>query len=274
LKTKADYSKHFIALSALFVQGNACITVPVKNANEFNFLAFMVACIVATVVYFTAYGMPINKITILPVWLLGLYCIADAFITFIKFISNNLLPETQRFLIILPFVIILFYIGFQKTDALFKFSLLCGGVSVAVILLFFLSTAKDFKVQNIFIYELPTFTTLYKQAVPYLKSIVLPSVLLGLFAKEECIKKSTAAIGLITGFILFGICFLNSVLLFGIGFSGTLDYPYSSAGSTVTFGYLFTRLDGFLYFLYLATCVVKSAVGIFAIKKSKERLFP
>ena len=74
--------------------------------------------------------------------------------------------------------------------------------------------------------------------------------------------------------MLLGITILNSVLLFGIEFSGVLDYPYSSAGSTVTFGNLFTRMDGFLYFVYLASCIVKCAVGIFVIKKSRNKFVP
>lgn len=269
-----SYTKHFIALTVLFVLGNACITTPEKNADRFNFLAFMIACIMAVLVYLITCFIPINKITVIPVWLLGVYCIFDAFITFVKFISYDLLPETQRFTLILPIVLLLIYIGFQKTDVLFKFSLLCGVLSLAVILFFFISTAKDFNVKNIFINKLPSISNLYQQVLPYIKSIVLPAVLLSFFARLENIKKGTAVCGLIFGFLAFGICILNSVLLFGIEFSGVLDYPYSSAGSTVTFGNLFTRMDGFLYFVYLATCVVKCAVGIFVIKKSRNKLVP
>ena len=268
------YNKHFIALTVLFVLGNACITTPQKNADRFNFLAFMISCVIAVLVYLIACFIPINRITVIPVWLLGFYCISDAFITFVKFISYDLLPQTQRFLIILPIALLLIYIGLQKSDVLYKFSLLCGVLSVAVILFFFISTAKDFNVKNIFIYKLPRMDALYRQVLPYLKSIALPAILLSFFAREENIKKSTALCGLAFGFLAFGICLLNSVLLFGIEFSGVLDYPYSSAGSTVTFGNLFTRMDGFLYFVYLATCVAKCAVGIFVIKKSRNKLVP
>lgn len=268
------YTKHFIALTALFVLGNACIIAPEKNADRFNFLAFMISCVIAVLVYFISCYIPINKITVIPVWLLSFYCIADAFITFIKFISYDLLPETHKFLIILPIAAILIYIGFQRSDMLFKFSLLCGISALAVILFFFVSTAKDFNVRNIYIYELPHIGTLCKQMMPYLKSIVLPTVLISFFAREERMKRGTVVCGLLFGFLAFGTCLLNSVLLFGIEFSGVLNYPYSSAGSTVTFGYLFTRLDGFLYFVYLVTCTVKCAVGIFVIKKSRERIFP
>ncbi len=266
------YNKHYIMLSSLFILGNACITAPTKIANEFSFLAFLLASVMAVAVYFIAFFIPINKITLIPIWLLAIYCILDAFITFIKFISSNLLPDSGRFMIIIPFVLILIYIAFKKTDTILKFSLLCGILVLAVIIFFFASTAKDFNVKNIFIYEAPRITTVYNQAVPFVKSFILPSILLALFTKQEKIQKGIGAGGLLLGLLLSGICILNSVLLFGIEFSAILDYPYSSAGSTVTFGYLFTRLDGFLYFVYLVTCTVKCAVGVFVIKKAKNKL--
>lgn len=273
MDNKKIYSKHFIMLSILFVLGNACITAPLKNANEYNFLAFMIAAVIAVAVCFIAYFIPINKITIVPLWVLAFYCIGDAFITFVRFINTNLLPHSPRFLIALPLVLTLLYITFQKSGTLFKFSLLCGLLAVVVIIFFFASTLKDFKVKNIYIYSLPSIGSLCEQTFPYLKSIALPVVLLAVFGRQEGEKKSTALLGAIFGILTFGICLLNSVLLFGIELSGTLDFPYSSAGSTVTFGYLFTRLDGFLYFVYFATCLIKCAVGIFVIKKSRE-VFP
>lgn len=270
MDSKQNYRLHFVALSILFVLGNACITLPVKKANQFNFLAFLVVCAVTVAAYYIVYYIPINRLTLLPVWLLAVYSVSDAFVTFVRFISSNLLPDSPRILIVLPFVGILLYIAFQRVDTLFKFSLMCGIIAVGVIILFFCSTLKDFNLENIYIYELPSALELWGQILPYIKSIFLPVVLLALFARMERVKKANVITGIIVGIICFGFCILNAVLLFGIEFSGKLNYPYSSAGSTVTFGYLFTRLDGFLYFLYLATCVTKCAVGIFVIKKSRE----
>lgn len=261
-----------MALALLFVLGNACITAPVQNANEFNFLAFLVAGTVAVCTFFVVYYIPVSKLTLIPVWAISFYCIADAAITFLKFVSSDLLPFLPRLLIVLPFAAILVYTALQKVEVLFKFSLICGIFAVGVIILFFVSTLKDFNVKNIYMYELPSVSVFFEQIIPYIKSIVLPAVLLALFCKMQKVKRAIAITGAITGIICFGLCILNAVLLFGIRFSGVLNYPYSSAGSIVTFGYLFTRLDGFLYFLYLATSVVKCAVGIMVIKKSREYL--
>lgn len=266
MKTEECYIKHFLLLSVLFVLGNACITAPTKTADKYNFLVFLISCFVALFFAFISYFIPINRITALLIFGIGFFTVGDAFISFIRFISGNLLSATPRLLVLLPFVLILVYLGFKKTNTLYKFSLICGFLSVAVVVFFFLSTFKDFNFKNIFIYKLPKLDTIFSQSIFYLKSLVIPSLLLGIFAKLERIKKGVLFGGLSLGLLCLAITILNSVLLFGIKFSGVLDYPYSMAGSTVTFGNLFTRLDGFLYFVYSATCITKCAVGIFVIK--------
>lgn len=271
---KECYSKHFLMLSLLFVLGNACITAPAKTADKYNFLVFLICGFVSLIFAFFAYFIPINKLTAVPLFALCLFTVGDTFISFIKFISDNLLPETPRFYILLPFVLILVYLGLKKVDTLFKFSLICGVLSLAVIIFFFLSTFKDFEFENIFIYKLPPLDTVFSQSVFYFKSIIIPTFLLGVFAKQEGIKKSVLLGGVSLGILCLAVTILNSVLLFGIKFSGSLSYPYSMAGSTVTFGNLFTRLDGFLYFVYSATCITKCAVGIFVTKKSRNIFVP
>lgn len=267
-------NKHFLCLAPLFVLGNAVITAPTANADKFSFLAFLVASFLSLAVIYVCFFVPFNKVTVLPLIILSLYCGFDAFITFIKFISIDLLPKTPHYFIVLPILLVLCYIAFQKVNVVYKLSLITFLVVAAVILLFFFATAKDFNVKNIFIYELPDFATVCRQLLPFLKGIVLPSVLLAFFAKSEGFKRGITLAGVGVGCIAFGVCILNSVLLFGIDFAGELSYPYSSAGSTVTFGYLFTRMDGLLYFVYLVSCIIKCTVAIEVIKKSRNILVP
>jgi hypothetical protein len=267
-------NKHFLCLVPLFILGNAVIVAPTHNADEFSFLAFLVSFVLCLTVVFFCFLLPFNRATALPLIVLSLYCGFDALITFIEFISNDLLPKMPRFLIILPILTLLGYIAFQRVSVVYKLSLISFWVVAGVILLFFLATAKDFNPKNIFIYQLPNFNIVRQQTLPFIKSIVLPSVLIAFFAKSEGFKKGITLVGVSVGCIAFGICILNSVLLFGIDFAGELAYPYSSAGSTVTFGYLFTRMDGLLYFVYLISCIIKCTVSIDIIKKSRSLLTP
>jgi hypothetical protein len=275
LKTENNFlNKHFICLSSLFVLGNGVITAPSANANEYNFLAFLISSVLAVVVAVVFFIIPLNRLTSLFFIIFGFYVFGDTFIDFIKFIKNNLLPDTPPFLIVLPFVLILVYAAFKRVELLLKFALICFFAVVGVILLFFLATLKDFNIKNIFIYQMPKMTVVFEQILPYLKTVTLPVGLLPILAKTNGIKKSANIIGVAVGCLLFGVCILNSVLLFGFPFASVLDYPYSSAGSTVTFGNLFTRMDGLLYFVYLASSFVKCIVGIEIIKKSRNLFAP
>lgn len=265
-------NKALAALSFLFVLGNAVIITPFANSNKFAFLGFMIAMLISFAVYFICLLIPINKLTVIPIILFCFFIVADAFITLIRFISYDL--RIKNSLIILPVLVILLFIGLKRTSVLLKLSLLLLPFCVGIILLFFLSTAKDFNLRNIFIYEIPPTASLLSQIYPFIKVSVLPMGVLALFVKGENARVSVGFCGLGLGFCALAICILNSVLLFGIEFAGGLKYPYSLAGSTVTFGNLFTRMDGLLYFLYMASVLIKCGVGIMVIKKSRKLILP
>lgn len=267
---KANCSnKLFCAMCVLFVLGNTVITAPINNANKYNFLAFLISFILSIGVYFLFYYIPFSRLFTAVIWLLSLFCVADTFITFIVFISDNLLPQTTPILIAVSFALLIIYASFRG-NAVLKVSIISVFIIAFVFLVYFLSTAKDFNVKNIFIYNIPSFAELGNQLLPYVLSVALPTGILAVFARLNGFSKKTGVLGIGIGFILLGICLLNTVLLFGIALSARLDYPYSSVGSTVTFGNLFTRLDGLLYFVYLVTSLVKCVVGILVIKKSRE----
>lgn len=254
--------------------GNVVITSPQKAANQYNFLAFLVSCVIATAVCICCFFVPFNKPISILLTVLAFYCLGESLVVFIEFIYLDLLPNTPPILIALPFVLMVIYFAFKSESVILKFALVSFVVCVAVIFLFFFATLKDFSLQNIFIKTLPDFYTLSEQISPYLKGFVLPVVLISFFAKLSNFKKSTALCGVWVGVLLLAVTILNSVLLFGVEFSARLDFPYSAAGSTVTFGNLFTRLDGFLYFVYLSSCLVKCAVSIAVIKKSRSLWTP
>ena len=264
-------SKHFFCLCALFLLSNAVITLPSKNATQFTFLGFLICFIFSFILCFIILQIKSVKFLLYLSVLPALYCLFDAFLDFIFFVSQNLLPETQHFFIILPFVLTIIFFAKNKKSAILKFSLLAFVFCVIAIIFFFLATLKDFTFSNIFIKTLPKAKQLLNQSFPYIKKVVLPSLLLPIFAKLENQQKKTALSGLTRGYILIGICLLNSLLLFGNEFSGRLDFPYAQAISTVTFGNLFTRMDGFSYFIYLVCCLIKITVCIDIIKTALER---
>ena len=65
---------------------------------------------------------------------------------------------------------------------------------------------------------MPDFKNLYVQTMPYIKKVVLPSLLLVFLAKIFGNSKKTAFLGIGIGNILLAICLLNSVLLLEANF--------------------------------------------------------
>lgn len=256
------FSRHFVALCTLFILGNAVINLPVKTANKFTFLGFLISFLISVVLWFLVFLIPLCKTLLFSAFLLAFWAAGDTFLEFLKFISATLLRDTAKFLIAIPLIFTIVLFCLKSKTVIFKFSLISACFSVLAVIFFFIFTAKDFETRNIIIKTLPSVKNLYIQTMPYIKTVTLPSLLLVLFAKITKNKKSTAFLGLLSGNILLASCILNSVLLFGSKFSGRLDFPYASAISTVTFGNLFTRMDGFAYFIYFASCVIKITVCV------------
>lgn len=266
------YGKHFIALSALFILGNAVINLPVSVADKFTFLGFLISFLISLLLYFVLFLIPISKPLLSIAFFVSYYAAADTFLDFIKFINATLLRDTPKILTVLPFVIVVILFATKSRTAVFKFSLVSAFFSVLAVIFFFIFTAKDFEIKNIIIKELPTLKNLYTQAMPYIKTVTLPSLLLVIYAKLTAKNKKSVFLGLISGNAVLAFCILNSVLLFGSKFAGRLFYPYASAISTVTFGNLFTRMDGFAYFIYFASCLIKITVCVDIIGFVKRNL--
>ncbi len=258
------FSHHYVWLSCLFILGSGIINLPFKNADKLTFLGFLIAFLVSIPLAFAVLKIDFLKF---PIMLLALYLAADTLVMFLKFISNTLLGNSQNFWILLLFMLPLIYFCFRKPTEIFNFSLLCGLLCALLLIFFFFATFKDFNFKNIYIYSFPSFKDLFNQTVPYVKTVTLPILVLTLFAKQNNIGTVVTLSGISVGAVFLIISILNSVLLFGAEMSGELLYPYANAISTVTFGNLFFRLDGFSYFIYFVTALIKITVCVKVVTK-------
>lgn len=277
MKEETVYFTHQIALYSLFIMGNAVIGLPQKSADEFTFLGFLVTAAVSLLanlalsfficrLFSIAKTASIKKILVpclaVLVALFALWCAADTFSSFIYFVGEVILPQASPFLITLLFLFLVLFFITRSKEAALKFSLLCFWGIAGVIIFFFLASARDYNLQNIFVFSLPDWEQLYDQAKPYIQNPLLPCLLLSAYnavAFKESRLKATA-LGIAAGYTLLGLCILGSVLLFGPYTAGRLDFPYSAAVSTVTLGSLFTRMDGISYLLYFACALTRITV--------------
>lgn len=258
------FSHHFVWLSALYILGSGIIILPSQNADKLTFLGFVIAFLFSILLTVLVYNFSFLKY---PTIFLALYFAGETLIIFLNFISNTLLKNNQNFWILLLFLAPLLYFCRRKSGQILNFSLICGVVCGLLLIFFFFATIKDFNPENIYIYSFPKVKSLLNQAIPYIKSVTLPIAVLALFAKQQKASMPVAIAGVCVGSALLLICIFNSILLFGTQMAGEFNYPYAMAISTVTFGNLFSRLDGFSYFIYFVTALIKITVCVNIVKK-------
>ena len=292
MNKKSVFSPHILCISGLFVIGSAVITLPSKVADRYTLTAFLTTAIISVLIFlivtpianlfFTDISslkksLPLSLgaiILYLSVAVFSLFCFADTFKTFVRFASDLMFKGGALPIAVMLFGgLILFFVSRRQEDIL-KFALLSFIGLLITVIFFFLASMGDFEPENILIFRLPSFTELWKNAKPYLKEISIPIILLPIyramiFDKE---RKTLSLMGVISGYILLGLCLSSAVMLFGSNFAGQIEYPYAAAVSTVSIGRLFTRMDYFSYFIYFVSAVARVNVCLFTVRESLKRI--
>ena len=292
MKQSSRFLTHTKSLWALFILGNAVITAPVKNTNEFTLLGFIIASVLGVIIYFAL--LPFAKklfcqkseigskgllkillcFIYLAVAVFSVFCAADTFLDFTKFIKDIVLKDTAEVFIKAIFLGLAVFFCLKRQEDTLKFFLISFWFALAVILVFSLAIAFKFDLKSIYISKFPDFKQIYLQTKPYLLNPVIPTILIPLYSAAVFgeSRSSHSIFGCVLGYFLLGVCLLKSVLLFGPTLAGRIDYPYALAVSTISIGRLFARLDGFLYYIYFISSLAKITVSIFVASKSVERI--
>lgn len=286
MNNKTVFFTHSTALCALFFLGEAVIVSPAGKANEYSVLAYAFALAAAfALLLLTSFlserllSVEANKAVLYIVYTLSAvyaaFCAVKTLSVFFCFVSDILLPALPKFLGVIIFLSAVAFFGLSRQENFLKFSLLAFLVCLIAMIFFFIANFSNYNWRNIFIFRLPEPELLYKSAKPYITSTLLPYVfLLPVYQLFVFKRKRLGAVasGLAFGGVLLGFCILSSFLLFGADLSARLDYPYASVVSTVTVGRLFTRMDGFSYFIYFASSITKINTCIFIIYSSLKEM--
>ncbi len=272
MNKKSVCFSHITALSILFVLGNGVIVFPLKGSDQFGFTAYLISLIFLLIV-FPLVSKALEKIKLPRILcyiglsslaVASLFCAAQSFYELTEFATQVILPTTPEFFITVIFGFAVVYFVTRKKENIIKFSLVSGVLTVAAVLFFFIAPMENYDLRNIYIFRLPDASDLWEQLKPYLINPLLQSLLLPVYFKlafkKVYIKEGT--IGSVLGAMLLGLCVLSSILLFGADEAGNMSFPFSSAVSTVNVGRLFTRLDGFAYFVYFVCVLIKTAVCV------------
>ena len=273
MTNRADYSKHSACLAAIFIIGDAVITLPDLYYGGAVLPGFFIAAALAVAVYFLASGLcrflskgGIFKKIILIFFLLsaavyafwnGARCILD----FLSFADKILLPEGGRFAVAFIFLFTAAVLSVKNNDVILKLSLIIAPFFVLAVIIFFLLTAKDFELKNIMLRSMPTFKELKNGTAPFLFGTALPAALIPPYFTFASLKprKGAGLWGLLAGLLITALILCDSILLFGVRMSARLPFPLAAAVSTVTVGPLFTRMDGIVYCLFFMSALIKTA---------------
>ena len=286
MNKKTVSHRHIIALVTLYVLGNGILIFPLKGSDQFGFTAYLISLLLL-MGFYCLFNVMTSKISRSPtvvfsgytllISVVSLFIGAKAFEDMVDFVSKTLLQGVPTFFISLIFGVTVVYFALKSSQSIFKFSLVTCVFVVCIILFFFLAPMEKYELRNIYIFRVPNLNSLLPQVKVYLLNPVLHSLSLPLFL-NLCFGKTCgkpAAVGVFFGGVLLGLCLLAPILLFGAHIGGEFSFPFSSVAETVTVGRLFTRLDGFLFFVYFITCLVKITVclkvSLVSLKRVKER---
>ncbi|MCQ2455131.1 MAG: GerAB/ArcD/ProY family transporter [Clostridia bacterium] len=265
-----EYSLHKICLSAIFLFGNIALFVPYKNAKNGDLSAIILALTAGVLLYYLWYFLakkihsassekPLAKAII---YIMVLLCVIANAITsrnFVKYMSDEVLIKNPKFIILMGFVAISIYFISKTNETLAKFSLISFAFIVVVMICLFAVSAENFN--DISLEEL-FFGKVIKRSGVYLYKALLFPFIFALFSCFAFTPKTPKRdiIGQIIGSAMILLCYLSAVFTFGLKFSSNLDFAYPISISVVNIGELYTRMDGFAYFIFFLSALIKSVV--------------
>ena len=287
---KAVFSKSAVATGALFILGDAVMYLPVKNSGQHTFWGFLTAIAVGFVLYFAVtpiYNFILNEektckglkkviktVILLVLAVAAAFAASGTFTVFTRFVSQVILMKTPMWIInIIFFGVTVFFATKRQEDSL-KFALICFSFVIIMIILFFFGSISDYSLKNVNLSSLPNFAELIKETKTYIVNPVLPSLLLPFYYRLVFRKNRVSGhFGMFLGVLLLGVCILSAIMLFGTELACKLSNPYASAISTISVGRLYTRLDGFSYFIYFASAIIKINVCVFLAYSCLKKLY-
>ena len=262
------FLKHKIFLLSIFLIGNTIIVFPRGSGSYLAFLAVAVATIPA--VFITLILFKVEKELIKTPFVLSLILALFGVLVFIictrdyiDFVDVMRLPKTPKFLLTTLFVIVSVILGVSKRKTLYIFGLYSFfATAIIFVFVFILSIPKlDFNFLLLDNFDLKLFLN---QTLTFFIHSFGQLVIMSFFLarnREEPNKK-VYIFGILFGVVFMLIYILNIMLVLGGKVAQISVYPYSTLTSLVSFGDDFSRLDGFTYFVYFFSSILKNAVCI------------
>ena len=271
-----EYSFHKICIAAIFFFDTIALHIPLTGAKngELSALIVAVACSVALYLlwYFIADRIYksrndnyIVKVICFLIIAFLVYANTVAAKNFTSYMNEEVLIKNIRVFILLLFSAVCIYMVSKTNEVLAKSALILFVFIVIVMAIMLIVSFKNFEPVNV--KELLK-GTIFKRSFVYLYRAFLFPIALAMFSRfafyNATVKKDI--LGLLAGTGLILVCFFSTVATFTLKFASKIDYSYPMSISVVNIGELYTRMDGFAYFIFFFSALIRCSVCGFGIK--------
>lgn len=196
----------------------------------------------------------------------AVYGAVTTFFDYIKFLKLVQLPQISVFFSAAVFLLLIIIFTTNENTAIYKFSLCVATVACFLIVICFLGGVKYFDFSHLKTeFKTPPFSPAY-----YLQQLsCVAAIPLFVFGDNKKLPRKTIFCGVGVGLLSLALCSAQVILTLG---NINYNYPYLYAVSIISSGSLFTRLDGFAYFLFFVFAVIRITIClktiIFAVKST------
>ena len=199
--------------------------------------------------------------------IVAIYSAVTAFLDYVGFLKSAQMPSASIYLLaaVLLGVVVVFVLS--GASAIYKYCLLVAIIGALMIAICFVGGIKNFDFSNLKeIFLKPDFNI--KDFLRFFSSLAVIPFFISLKLKR--IPAKPIFWGTSTGFLVLILCLFQCVLT--LNYSSDTTYPYLRAVGVISSGSLFTRLDGFIYFLFFITSLIKITVCIKTVFVTVSRL--
>ena len=271
-----EYSFHKICIAAIFFFDTIALHIPLSGAKDGELSALIIAVACSVLLYFLWYFIAdrlyksrndnyIAKAVCFLIIAFLIYASTAAAKNFTDYMNEEVLIKNARIFILLLFSAICIYLVSKTNEVLAKSALLLFVFIVIVMTIMLIVSFKNF--EPIKVKELLK-GKVFKRSFIYLCRAFLFPLALAFFSRfafyNVTVKKDIW--GLVIGAVLIFVCFFSTVATFTLKFASKIDYPYPMSISVVNIGELYTRMDGFAYFIFFFSALVRCSVCGFGIK--------
>ncbi len=286
---EAMYYKHSICLIAVFLFGNLIIGFPKGEGAKQSLISVLVCFAIVFALSmllsrFSRYNVlslqitdsnianMIFKIAFLLFSLLCLFITANDYILLIDKIR---LPNTSAVVLSVIFILLALFLCKQNKKIIYVFSLFSFIFAVLSFIVIFIFSIPNINISLLKENFTFNFKSLATQSLYFcahsLGQIIIAAVFIGKICDKSRARR-TYLLGTFFGVGILLICVLNVVLVLGTDLIDELAYPYSTVTGIITLGSSYSRMDGFTYYIYFMSALIKASVILSVICEISQKI--